>query len=162
MPRGRRSQRAPRVPQSQEQEEIVACEIQDAHNSTIRETEDFFKALKTVKDHFCRLFDMIRWVEAEYPDYYAKVVWELSEDDKKDEKRYYKSTHDFLYRSLNVDVMKAFLSKKKHHPTKLTPDGKPLHYSYSHIRKYHDAIKFLGRRYTRRMIGLRPFFQKNL
>ena len=142
MPRGRRSQRAPRVPLETEEEDIVACDIQDDHNATIRETEDFYKALKTVKDHCRRLTEMINWIKVEYPDYFSKVVRELSEQERQDETRYYKCTHDFLYRNLNVDVTKAFLSKKKHHPNKLNADGKPLHYSYSHIRKYHDAILF--------------------
>ena len=51
-----------------DKEEIVACDIQDLHNETIRETEDFFKAPKTVKDHCRRLTEMIKWIQLEYPD----------------------------------------------------------------------------------------------
>ena len=47
-----------------------------------------------------------------------------------------------LYRNLNVDVAKAFLSNKKHKDGKFTADGNPIHYSYSHVRKYHDAILY--------------------
>ena len=142
MPRYRRAPRAPRVPQEGDSEDVVACDIQDVHNKTIRETEDFYKALKTVKDHCRRLTEMMKWIEIEYPDYYSQVVRELSEEEKQDATRFYKSTHDFCYRNLNVEVAKAFLSKKKHHPDKVTSDNKPIHYSYSHIRKYHDAILF--------------------
>ena len=60
MPRGRRTQRAPRVPQERDEEQVVACDIQDVHNATIRETEDFYKALKTIKDHCHRLTEMIK------------------------------------------------------------------------------------------------------
>ena len=86
------------------EEEVVACNIQDVHNATICETEDFYKALKTVKDHCRRLTEMIKWIQVEYPDYYSQVVRELSEEEKQDDKRYYKCTHDFLYRNLNVEV----------------------------------------------------------
>jgi hypothetical protein len=43
---------------------------------------------------------------------------------------------------LNVDIIKAFMSKKKYHPTKRTSDNKPVHYSFSHLRKFQDAILF--------------------
>ena len=41
---------------------------------------------------------------------------------------------------LNVDVIKAFISKMKYKPDKFTADGKPVHYSFSRLRKFHDAI----------------------
>ena len=41
-----------------------------------------------------------------------------------------------------MNVPKAFLNKKKYKETQITAEGKPVHYSYSHIRKYHDAILF--------------------
>ena len=53
MARGRRTQRAPRAPQQEGDIAIIPCVIKGAHNTTIRETEDFYKAQKTVKDH-CR------------------------------------------------------------------------------------------------------------
>jgi hypothetical protein len=43
---------------------------------------------------------------------------------------------------LNVDVLKAFMSKKKYHPTKRTAGNKPVHYSFSHLRKFQDTILF--------------------
>ena len=67
---------------------------------------------------------------------------ELSEEERSDKTRYHTCTHDLLYRSLNVDVTKEFLAKKKYKENKFTAKGKPVHYSYSHIRKYHDAILF--------------------
>ena len=85
---------------------------------------------------------MIKWVETEYPDYYQESVVELTDEQKADRKRYYTSTHDFLYGNLNVNVTKAFLATKKYHKNKLTRDGKPVHYSFSHLRKFYDAILF--------------------
>ena len=89
---------------------------------------------------------MIKWVQLEYAVYYSEAVRELSEEERADKTRYYTSTHDFLYQSLTVEVSKAFLSHKKLKDGKVTSDGKPIHYSYSHIRKYHDAILFGSKR----------------
>ena len=107
MPRGRRTPRAPRVSQQEEDDTIIQCEIQPVHHTTIRETEDFYKAQKTVQDHCRRLTEIIGWIEVQYPDYYSAAVKELSEEERADTKRYYKCTHDLLYRNLNVDVAKA-------------------------------------------------------
>ena len=142
MPRGRKTQRAPRVDTKKAAVKITPCKIKASHHTTIRETEDFYKAQKTVQDHCQRLTEMINWVKEEYPFYYKKVVRELTDEEKADKKRFHTGTHDFKYRGLNVDVTKAFLSKKKYKENKFTADGKPIHYSYSHIRKYHDAILF--------------------
>ena len=53
MPRGRKTPRLPRVLQQEEDATIIQCEIQQVNNTTIRDTEDFYKAQKTMKDH-CR------------------------------------------------------------------------------------------------------------
>ena len=63
-----------------EQQEVLAIEINEEHNISMRETEDNFKAEKTVKDHNRRLQEMIIWVKDEYPEYYEQGVVELSED----------------------------------------------------------------------------------
>ena len=95
-----------------------------------------------MKDHCRRLTEMINWVKVEYPGYYSESVRDLSEEEQADKMRYHTCKHDFLYWNLNVDVTKAFLSKKKYKAGKFTAEGKPMQYSYSHIRKYHDAILF--------------------
>ena len=140
MPCGRKTPRAPRVLQQEEDALIIQCEIQQVHNTTIRETGDFYKAQKIVKDNCRRLTEIIEWINVQYPDYYSAAVIELSEEERSDIKRFYKCTHDLLYCNLNVEVAKAFLSNKKHKEGKFTPDGNTIHYLYSHIHKYHDAI----------------------
>ena len=142
MSRHQRTQRAPRQSQQENIPTVIPCNIQTEHNINIRETEDFYKAKKTVKEHCTRLNEMIKWIQVEYPTYCSEVVKELTEKEQADKSRYHTSTHDFIYQSLNVDVTKAFLSHKKIKPNKFTADGKPIHYSFSHIRKYHDAILF--------------------
>ena len=137
--RGRRT--APRIPRSAVPAgEVVEVEILADHNEEVRATEDHFKAAKTVKDHNRRIMQQIRWVQAHYPEYAEQVVVELTDEQKADTGRYHKSTHDFLYQNLNVLVAKSFLAAHKFKPGKFTQDGTPIHYSYSHLRKFHDAI----------------------
>ena len=114
----------------------LAIEINEEHNISMRETEDNFKAEKTVKDHNRRLQEMIIWVKDGYPEYYGQGIVELSEDQKADKKRYCTPTHDFMYRNLNPMVIKAFLSKKKFKPNKFTMDGKPIYSFFSYTRKF--------------------------
>ena len=97
-------------------EQITHVDIRAEHTQEIRETEDHFKAVKTVKDHNRRIMEMIRWVKIEYVEYSNEAVIELTEEQKADTKRYHNSTHDFKYRTINVEVIKAFLSKKEISP----------------------------------------------
>ena len=118
---GRRAARVPRTTTNQSSttsttstnNDIVDVKINAEHSAIIRETEDHFKLEKTVIDHNRQLKEMIKWVETEYPDYYQESVVELTDEQKADRKRYYTSTHDFLYGNLNVNVTKAFLATKK-------------------------------------------------
>ena len=115
MPGGNRrgGRMAPRIPQSvsntndtaagNQEDETIAVDINVEHSAGIRETEDFFKSPKTVQDHNRRLIEMIKWVQEEYPDYYENGVIELTEEQKED---------NFIYTNINVNIMKAFLSKK--------------------------------------------------
>ena len=126
---------APRVARTQNDDynNIITANISANHSAVVRETEDHFKKQKTVNDHCNQLKEMIGWVETNYPDYYELVVTELSDEQKADSRRYYKSTHDFQYGQLDVGIMKAFLATKKYHPTKVTRAGKRLHYSFLHL-----------------------------
>ena len=38
------------------------------------------------------------------------------------------------------------MRNKKHKEGKFTPEGNPIHYSYFHIRKYHDSILYVSHR----------------
>ena len=85
---------------------------------------------------------MIKLVEKEYTDYYQQAIVDLAEEQNGDKRRYHTSMHHFLYHTLNVDRIKAFMIKIKYKPDQFTTDGKPLHYSFSHLCKFHDAILF--------------------
>ena len=138
----RTGRQAPRVARQYNKEHIIQATITSNHSAVVRETEDHFKKQKTVNDHCNRLKEMIRWVHDNYREYYEQGVIELTEEQKADQKRYYKSTHDFVYNAINVDITKAFLGTKKYHPNKQTRSGKRVHYSFSHLRKFYDAILF--------------------
>ena len=59
MPRGQKTPRAPILSHQEEDATIIQCEIQQVHNITIRETEDFYKAQKIVRDHCRQLTEII-------------------------------------------------------------------------------------------------------
>ena len=95
-----------------------------------------------MKDHYRRLTEIINWVKAEYPAFFLEAAREISDEERADTKRYHTCTHGVLYWSLNVDVTKAFLGKKKYNENIFTAEGKPVHCSYSHIRNYYIATLF--------------------
>lgn len=77
------------------------------------------------------------YMEEHFPDYYAQVVFKLSDEMKADKSRhYFKATRDFRYSLLVGDPMKAFLS----HGKKWKDKEKKIQYGQSHVRKYHDAV----------------------
>ena len=85
----RRGHRAPRVPRSTAREvhvedAVVEVMIQAGHSESIKETEDHFKAMKTVKEHNRRIKEQILWTQREYPDFYAQTVIELTDEQKMD------------------------------------------------------------------------------
>jgi hypothetical protein len=123
-------------------EDIIDIEIREEHSIRVNETEDHFKAESTVKEHNRRIMRMIEWIQDNYPAYAERGIIDLNDAQKRDVKRYHKSTHDFVYQNLNPQVIKAFLSANKYKPGAFTTDGKAIMYSYTHIQKYHDAILF--------------------
>jgi hypothetical protein len=125
-----------------EGDDMIDVEIREEHTTRVLETEDHFKAVKTVQEHNRRLMQMIEWTRQNYPAYAERGIIELNDDQKRDAKRYYKSTHDFKYQSLNPQIIKAFLSDNKFKPNAFNADGKPIMYSFTHMRKFQDAILF--------------------
>ena len=99
-----------------EGDDMIDVEIREEHTTRVLETEDHFKAVKTVQEHNRRLMQMIEWTRQNYPAYAERGIIELNDDQKRDAKRYYKSTHDFKYQSLNPQIIKAFLSDNKFKP----------------------------------------------
>ena len=79
---------------------------------------------------------MLTWILDEYPEYFITCTVELSDDQQKDKDKYHNNKYDFIHHCLNVSILKVFMSAKKIKQNKTTEDGRPIHYSHPHIRKY--------------------------
>ena len=99
-----------------------------------------------MKDHNNRLKKMILWIKDEYPTYYTDGIVALTDEQKINKAQYHTTTHDFIYTGLNVSIIKAFMSGNKYKQTTVQniegEEPPKVQYSYSHIRKYQDAILF--------------------
>ena len=137
------SRHAPRVPRIQQFSSLgYNITIDESHQDKIEEKESFRKAQKTKKDHNNRLKETLIRILDVYPEYSITGIIELSDDQQKDKDKYYNNKYDLIYYGLDVSIIKAFMSAKKIKRNKTTEDGRLIHYSYSHIRKYKDAILY--------------------
>ena len=95
-------------------EEVLGSNIQlqEAHGSSMRETEDFEKKRKTIKDFCNRLKRMTSWIKDNYPEYYNVGVIQLSNEQKADKPRCHTQEEDFKYSGLNVQIVKAFIVRR--------------------------------------------------
>lgn len=120
---------------------ILEVDLLPEHRSTVNETASYYKKPKTVQDACRRIQIMINWIkDAGYNDYFNFGVVALSPEQMADKSRYHNQTHDFRYDVINPDIIIAFLSQKKLNPNKMNSDGRHLHYSFTHLRKFKDAI----------------------
>ena len=79
---------------------------------------------------------LLEWIKNGDPDYYASGVRELSATDLADSSKcWHNNTHDLIYRGLNTKIILAYLGKNKQKPNGTL-------YSFSHLTKLSDAIKF--------------------
>jgi hypothetical protein len=118
--------------------EIIDAEldISPETQAAIQGTENFQRTEKVRKEHRNRIKRIYLWWKKHYPTYYEKGVRELSEEECCDASKYHHNNkHDLIYTGLNVMAVKAFLSelKRKENGTIV---------SYSHFRKFYDAILF--------------------
>ena len=118
--------------------------LNDDHNAAMQATEKHASEEKTIRDHNRRISIMIKWIEINYPNYFQTMVVTLTEAQKSDKLKYYKATHDFVYSSLHVSIIKAFISAHKIRGT--SSNGQPIYYGYDHLRKYKDAVLFGSKR----------------
>jgi hypothetical protein len=92
---------------------------------------------ETRRDYRNRIKEICTFLQQKYDDYGdAGGIRELTEEEKMNpELFYHTNTHDLKYEGMNVKLILAFLAMKK---AKL--NGKTA--SFSHIRKYHDAVLY--------------------
>ena len=114
------------------------------HAAAVRTTEEHACAKETVRGHNRRLATIIKWLIENYEEQSSEMVRELNHEEKNDQDRFWKSTHDVVYDKLDPLVVKAFISGNKVRETKA--DGTNVFYSYDHLRKYKDAILFGAKR----------------
>jgi len=102
----------------------------------IQDTEKFSIDINTKRGHRNRIKEIYTFWEANFSDYYAVGVRQLSVEDKSDTTKYHwKNQCDIVYEGLNAKFIKAFISTKT---TK--SNGKTM--SYDHIRKYFDSVQY--------------------
>ena len=102
------------------------------HLRELQETES--NNVKCVPDYRNRLKHIIKFWKEHYTDYYNDVVFDLTEEQKRDRRRYWTATQDLRYELLNPHMMQLFLSGQ----AKMMANGR--HYSFEHARKYHDSV----------------------
>ena len=116
-------------------------DIQPNHIQRIADTRKHAIKENTRKDYRTRLRRMIDWSLKEYPPFAASCIREVTEEEKLDVTKNFfnQTTHDFIYNKFNkknVGVIMAFMTTIQTE----NEDGTGKTRSYSHIRKFHDAI----------------------
>ena len=119
--------------------------IQTEHHVSIVTTENKSLDDKTRKNYRNRIKEKIEWIKQNYPEYIPVGVKDLSDEELADRVLFHwTNRQDLIYPGLNVAIIKAFLSEKK--VKERAPNGEILILtSFSHIRKYDDAIKWAAK-----------------
>ena len=119
-------------------------EILPEHKADIAVTVDHAEKPATRNEHRNRLRRMVDWCIKKYPKFAAIGIRKISTEELNDvTKHFHKQEYDFIYERIDPEIIMAFLStvrKEKDNDT-----GSEKTRSYSHIRKFHDAILFGAR-----------------
>ena len=118
-------------------------EVRAEHLSAVNATKTKESSDETRKGHRRRLKKMIEWWMTEYRDYYDVGTRALSPQEMSDPMKFFHTCdRDILYDGLRVDMVTAYMAATK----KKDADGpSEKMYSFTHIRKIHDAILFGAR-----------------
>ena len=124
--------------------------------ASIKATDKFQIASKTMKNHRERLAEIIKFVQEKHPTHSRECVREISEECKNNDRHnWFEAKYDFIYEHLHSDIIKAFMAGKKLKHFKLPKSRKAQERailnnpnrdvklcSFEHVRKYHDAMLF--------------------
>jgi hypothetical protein len=111
--------------------------IQPGHKSRIAETIKHAVKDNTRRDYRSRLCRMVDWCVVEYPEFAAVGIRSVTEEEKMDPtKMFFKQEKDFIYNKIAPDIIQAFMVTIQTE----NEDGTGKTRSYSHVRKFHDAI----------------------
>ena len=119
-------------------------QLSNEHAQAVRSTEDHACSKETTRSHNRKLKKLIEWMRTNYPNESASMIRELTDEEKEDRERFYQSSHDLLYGSLDPLVVKAFISANK--VREIKEDGTEVFYGFDHLRKYKDAVLFGAKR----------------
>ena len=115
---------------------IINLDLDSAHNDAVKETEKN-EMTQECRDDYCnRIQAFIGWVKENYPDYYTEGVVDLEPCQIIDNVNFGskgQQKQDLVYRRLNVDLLKAYISSKR-----FKANG--MEYSFVHVRKHKNAI----------------------
>ena len=121
-------------------------EILEEHRNAMNATKKKETEVQTKNGHRNRLKAYIEWLRVNYPTYYTNGTRALSDEERKDEMlHYHKCTRDLIYEGLNVEFVLAYMAANK-----IKPSNNKM-YSFSHMRKMHDAILFGSKMVKQRM-----------
>ena len=82
--------------------------------ASIKATDKFQIALKTMKNHREYLLEMINFAQQKYPTCSRECIRELSEEDKcNDRYNWFEASYGFIYEHLHSDIIKVFMAGKK-------------------------------------------------
>ena len=113
----------------------MPSQLLPSHRKAVIDTQS--NVIKNLKEYRNRNETTMSWWEENYPDYYKKVVFDLSPEMKADGARhYYKAKRDMRYDLLDPQYTQAFLSSG----LKWKDEAKGTTYGLSHITKFHSAI----------------------
>ena len=126
----------------------TSVNVRDEHINALNATKAKESADETRKGHRRRLKKLIHWWMEEYPAYFEVGTRVLSEEERNDPMKFYHTCdRDIIYEGLRVDMVLAFMAANK----KKNQDGDKI-YSFTHMRRMHDAILF-GARMVKKVLS---------
>ena len=121
---------------------IDDIQILPEHTAGIAVTVDHAQKEATRNDYRNRLQRMVNWCFQHYKDDVPKFIQEITDEERSDPtKHFHRQTWDFMYAKLPPGIIMAFLSTVR----KENENGTGKTRSYTHIRKFYDAILFGAR-----------------
>ena len=115
-------------------------EVRPEHIHALNVTKTKESADATRKAHRRRLKLLMHWWMTNYPNYFEVGTRVLSREERDDPMKFYHTCdRDIVYEGLRVDMVTAFMAANKQ------KTGSAKLFSYTHMRKIHDAVLFGAR-----------------
>lgn len=113
----------------------TAFKPNSGHVAAVETTRGY--TVESMPDYQRRAMHVVKWLQTDYPDLAAKIVYELSEAQRSDPRNHFhKATHSIKWNLFTPDIMQTYLSGAMQWKDK----EKGIKYTFDHLRKYHDAV----------------------